>query len=46
MKHVIDWIWYGPWWAPFIGAFYLAVLLSIAFGPILSVWKAQGRRRS
>ncbi|HEY3415917.1 MAG TPA: hypothetical protein VGM23_03440 [Armatimonadota bacterium] len=41
MQSVINWIWFGPWWAPLIGALYLAVLLSIAFAPILSIWKAR-----
>ncbi len=40
MKDVIYWLWYGPWWAPLVGAIYLGILLSIAFG-----WVRWGPRR-
>jgi hypothetical protein len=43
MKIVLEWLWNGPWWAPVVGAIYAAVLLAIAFSPILSIMRT-GRR--
>lgn len=43
MKEVIDWVWNGPWWTPFVAALYLSVLISIAFAPIIGAIKA-GRK--
>jgi hypothetical protein len=40
MKIVIEWIWNGPWWAPLIGAFYVAIIIGVAFGPILGVMRS------
>jgi uncharacterized membrane protein len=40
MKIVIDWIWNGPWWTPLVGALYVSLLVSIAFGPVLGAIKA------
>ncbi len=39
MQQVVNWVWTGPWWAPLIGALYLSILLSIALGPILGIWR-------
>lgn len=35
MRPVVEWIWDGPWWAPFVGALYFAILVAIAFGPVI-----------
>ena len=43
MKIVLEWVWNGPWWAPLVGAFYAALVLGIALGPILGVWRS-GRK--
>ena len=40
MKVVVDWVWNGPWWTPIIGALYLSVLVSIAFGPFIGAMRA------
>lgn len=42
MKLVIAWVWNGPWWAPLVGALYLAIFIAIAFSPIIGVLKARG----
>ncbi|MDR3688106.1 MAG: hypothetical protein P4L46_01920 [Fimbriimonas sp.] len=44
MKHVVDWVWNGEWWTPIIGAFYLSILVSIAFGPIIGAIKASKKQ--
>ena len=40
MKPVVDWIWNGPWWAPFVGALYISILVGIAFGPFIGAMRA------
>ncbi len=37
------WVWNGPWWTPFIGALYLAIIVSIVFGPLIGA--SRGGRR-
>ena len=41
MQPVIDWIWNGPWWAPFVGAFYIAILIAIALSPLIGAISAR-----
>ena len=40
MKDIVFWMWDGPWWAPFVGALYFAVFISIALGPLIGAIKA------
>ncbi len=41
MKEVLDWIWFGPWWTPIVGALYFSAIISILFGPIKVAWKGK-----
>lgn len=44
MKPVMDWIWNGPWWAPFVGAIYISILVGIAFAPVIGAMRANKKQ--
>jgi hypothetical protein len=39
MKFVLDWIWFGPWWAPLIGAIYFSIILGMLAHAVASAFR-------